>query len=52
MQTCDKLGRDRNKHGIAQRGGAEIDPGYAQFGNWLVGGEPWLREPSHPGADR
>ena len=35
----------------AQRAGAEIDPGYRQFGYWLVGGEPWLREPAHPGAD-
>jgi hypothetical protein len=36
----------------AQRAGAKINPGYRQSGNWLVGGEPWLREPAHPGADR
>jgi hypothetical protein len=35
----------------AQRAGAEMDPGYRQSGNWLVGGEPWLRDPAHPGAD-
>jgi hypothetical protein len=28
-----------------------MDPGYRQSGNWLVGGEPWLRDPAHPGAD-
>ena len=55
-------GRGRCKHGIsrprgprpkqtwngaAQRAGAEIDLGYTQLGNWLVGGEPWLMEPAH-----
>ena len=49
-----RLGRPRPKqtrNRAAQRAGAEMDPGYRQSGNWLVGGEPWLREPAHPGAD-
>jgi hypothetical protein len=47
-------GRDRNKHGIeaAQRAGAEIDQDADNLGNWLVGGEPWLREPAHPMAEQ
>ena len=42
----------QTRNSAVQRAGAEIDPGYRQFGNWLVGGEPWLREPAHPGAYR
>ena len=41
----------QTRNRAAQRAGAEIDPRYRQSGNWLVGGEPWLREPAHPGAD-
>jgi hypothetical protein len=41
----------QTRNRAAQRAGAEIDPGYTKFWNWLVGGEPWLREPAHPGAD-
>ena len=42
----------QTRNRAAQRAGDEIDLGYTQFGNWLVGGEPWLREPAHPGADK
>ena len=41
----------QTRNRAAQRAGAEMDPGYRQSGNWLVGGELWLRNPAHPGAD-
>ena len=41
----------QTRNRAAQRAGAEMDPGYRQSGNWLVGGEPWLRDPAHPGAN-
>ena len=47
-----RVGGARLRNRAAQRAEAEINLGWTQLGNWLVGGESWLREPAHPGADR